>query len=295
MKILIIYNQSSGKDTGKHLAEDLKTSLEKNNSENTIDLAETGPKIDPKTLTNKAVSENFDTIVMTGGDGTLRHIVQAFDQYMDKFQFAILPGGTVNNFATALDIPKDPEEVAEIILAGHQKKVDYALVNQKEVLLSSLTVGILADTAANISQQEKQKYGKWPFVRNFVKMLAKKKKYLLSFSTGKKEWQESCQLLAITMSNSVGGFPDFDREATADDGLMHITILPRMHFLMYLMNLHNVLRGQIGKIPTVQYFHESELKIHGKSDIKVRIDGDDAGTLPIEIDVQKHKLTILVP
>lgn len=295
MKILIIYNQSSGNDTGKNLAEDLKMNLEKQASKITVELAETGPKVDPKTLTDKALAEKFDTIVMTGGDGTLRHIVQAFDQYMDQFQFAILPGGTVNNFATALNIPKNPEKVAEIILAENRKKVDYALVNQKEVLLSSLTVGILADTAANITQQEKQKYGKWPFVKNFIKMLAKKKKYLLRFITEKKEWQESCQLLAITMSNSVGGFPDFDREATADDGLMHITILPRMHFFMYLMNLHNVLRGQIGKIPTVQYFHESELKIHGKSDIKVRIDGDDAGTLPLEIDVQKHKLIMLVP
>lgn len=295
MKIMVLYNKSSGEDTGKKLATRFQEKILQQQPDFTVILAETGPDIPEKTFVKKAQAEKIETIVMIGGDGTLRHIVKAFHATLTNYTFAILPGGTVNNFATALDIPKDLDRVIEIILAGKTSQVDYALVNQEEVMLSSLTVGILADTAADISQKEKQSLGKWPFIRNFVKMLAQKKKYHLTFETPALTWQENCQLLAITMTNSAGGFKYFDTEATPDDGLMHITILPKMHFFMYLLNLTKILRGKISQVPTIEYFHEAYLKVTSQKPTKIRIDGDDAGELPMTVEVIKHKLTIFTP
>ncbi len=54
------------------------------------------------------------------------------------------------------------------------EKIDYGQVNDA-VIISTLTIGILADTAVWISQEEKQRYGSWIFIKKFFKLLLKKK------------------------------------------------------------------------------------------------------------------------
>ena len=59
------------------------------------------------------------------------------------------------------------EEAADVILEGNVRKIDYGQVND-EVIISTLTIGILADTAVWISQEEKQRYGSWIFIKKFL-------------------------------------------------------------------------------------------------------------------------------
>ena len=94
-------------------------------------------------------------LVVIGGDGTIHHAVQNFKDTIRDYQIGIIPGGTVNNFARVLSIPLKEEDAFETILAGQTTPVDFGMVNQ-DVMISTLTIGLLADTAANVTQQEKQ-------------------------------------------------------------------------------------------------------------------------------------------
>ena len=73
---------------------------------------------------------------------------------LDKLTVAIIPGGTVNNFARMLGIPLKPEEAFETILNGTDRQIDYGLVNDS-MMISTMTIGLLADTAAATSQRRK--------------------------------------------------------------------------------------------------------------------------------------------
>ena len=92
---------------------------------------------------------------------------------LDKLTVAIIPGGTVNNFARMLGIPLKPEEAFETILNGTDRQIDYGLVNDS-MMISTMTIGLLADTAAATSQEEKQQFGPLAFTKRFFHYLFKR-------------------------------------------------------------------------------------------------------------------------
>ncbi|HAQ9911360.1 TPA: acylglycerol kinase family protein, partial [Enterococcus faecium] len=163
-KLLVFYNKSSGKDEGEKLARWFQDYVKEKQPELYVELAETGPSIDDAELVKKAEAIEADTLVIIGGDGTIHHIVQAFQKTLSQYHVGLLPGGTVNNLARVLEIPLKKEEAADVILEGNVRKIDYGQVND-EVIISTLTIGILADTAVWISQEEKQRYGSWIFIK----------------------------------------------------------------------------------------------------------------------------------
>ena len=104
-KLLVFYNQSSGQDEGEKLASWFKEYALKKRPELIINLTETGPSIKHETLVKKAEETHADTLIVIGGDGTIHHIVQAFQDKLEHYQVGLLPGGTVNNLARVLGIP----------------------------------------------------------------------------------------------------------------------------------------------------------------------------------------------
>lgn len=58
------------------------------------------------------------------------------------------------------------EEAADVILEGNVRKIDYGQVND-EVIISTLTIGILADTAVWISQEENSVTARGSLSRSF--------------------------------------------------------------------------------------------------------------------------------
>lgn len=97
------------------------------------------------------------------------------------------------------------------------------------------------------------------------------------------------------MTNSAGGFTNFDANATPDDGEVHIIILPKLVFYKFVYYLPKIIRGQLNEIPGVVYFSGSQFKIRGEKDKKVqtRTDGDPTDDLPIKVTVEAGDSTCL--
>lgn len=295
--VMILFNETSGKDKGKELAHQF-VDYAKNHghAETHFLLEQVGPDCDSRKTVEKAKSENIDTLIFIGGDGTINHNVADFKDELPHLKVGLLPGGTVNNMARVLGIPVKFEDAAAVILAGATRKIDYGMINQK-VIISTMTIGILADTAARISQKDKQKYGKLIFVKNFFKLLAQKKRYRLDIQTEKEQWQGKTQLVTVTMTNSVGGYTNFDDSASPDDGLFHLTILPKLNFFKLAFYLPKIILGKIYEIPGLKYITASEISIKSISEKKVgtRVDGDPSENLPVQMNIIKQGLTVYVP
>lgn len=294
-KLLVFYNQSSGQDEGEKLANWFKEYVKKKRPELEVYTTETGPSIKHETLVKKAEEHQADTLVIIGGDGTIHHIVQAFQKKLDQYHVGILPGGTVNNLARVLGIPFEKEAAAATILDGQIRKIDYGKVND-EVIISTLTIGILADTAVWISQKEKQRYGSWIFIKRFIHLLLKKRKYHLDIKTEKEHWKGKTQLLTVTMSNSVGGYTKFDDSASPDDGMFHVTIIPSLDMFRFAFYLPRLIKGKIYSVPGVNYLTASQINIQAReTKVGTRTDGDATDDLPIELVVVPKGLSVFVP
>lgn len=161
---MVLYNETSGSSESKEIAERFKKAAEARGE--AVILQPSNPDIDPEEMRKNAKENQVGVLVVIGGDGTIHHAVQNFKDTIRDYQIGIIPGGTVNNFARVLSIPLKEEDAFETILAGQTTPVDFGMVNQ-DVMISTLTIGLLADTAANVTQQEKQKYDPLAFTKQF--------------------------------------------------------------------------------------------------------------------------------
>lgn len=293
---MVLFNNTSGSDEGKQIAERFKAYTEAKDSSLTCYLQEIGPDIDDKEAVMVVREKQVDSLIIIGGDGTINRMIAAFQKDLQNLTVGILPGGTVNNVAQALNIPTDFEQAADIILQGHIRGIDYGLIG-KNSIVSTMTIGILADTAARITQKEKQKYGKLIFVKNFFKLLIKKKRYDLDIRIDNEQWQGKTQLLALLMANSVGGYRNFDASAKPDDGLFHLIILSRINSFRMIFYLPKIMLGKVNELPDIDYLTGSHVTIKSRKNEKVgtRVDGDPCDDLPIELVMVKRGLSVFVP
>lgn len=86
------------------------------------------------------------TIVVAGGDGSLHAVVASLHRRDDLAgrTLALLPLGTGNDFARALEIPLEPEAAARAIVEGRPRPMDILVDEEGGVVVNSVHVGASA-------------------------------------------------------------------------------------------------------------------------------------------------------
>lgn len=123
----IIVNPVSGGGEGKKLAQRIAGVLEQRGCEYRI--FETQCENDGGDEAKLAISSGCDSVVCIGGDGTLSEVVCGMAG--SGALLYIVPGGTGNDFARVLHLPKDPVEAFCAQLDGERTKIDCGRINGK--------------------------------------------------------------------------------------------------------------------------------------------------------------------
>jgi YegS/Rv2252/BmrU family lipid kinase len=115
--------------------------------------------------TRKALKGGADTVIVCGGDGTVRAASESL--VGTDAALAVLPAGTANLFATGYSLPSDPAEIVELIVTGRRRKIDSACCNEQ-------TFNVMAGTgfdAAMIdgADAKKDRLGMLAYVREGVR------------------------------------------------------------------------------------------------------------------------------
>src|SRR5699024_7213658 len=86
---------------------------------------------DAQKAASTAVERGFDLIVAVGGDGTINEVINGIAGHEHRPKLGIIPAGTTNDFAKALNIPRDTKKALKIITNNHSKKLDIGKVNDQ--------------------------------------------------------------------------------------------------------------------------------------------------------------------
>lgn len=238
-----------------------------------------------------------DLLVVIGGDGTINQVAAGIMDAGSSTTLGILPGGSVNNFARALRIPLAPLPAMNNLWSGTTKAVDIGKVNNR-YMISSLTVGLLADIAIDVTAEEKRQFGPLAFLKNSFHVLQKNRSYPLELTFDNGVMVQKTKILLITMTNSVGGIDYFNPEAKPDDGYFHVYSLSDLSLWKMLVRMPYFFYGNFKDIPEVSYIKTSSLSISrtkGKRPILTRIDGDPSCALPVKMKVIHQGLRVIVP
>lgn len=300
-KISILYNPSSGSGESERNAKKVKERLEKSDKYKDMDIHiyETKDSKDAYKFAKNCSKEKYELIVSIGGDGTINQVAGGIIDGGNHSKLAIMPLGTVNNMANALKIPTKFEESIKIVEAGNVQTIDIAKVNN-DFMISSMTIGLLADAAINVTSEKKRKFGSLAYVIDFFRVLKTFRGYSLVIRHDEGELKERIMFLLVTMTDSLGGMSAFTPDAKVDDGYMHVLIMSKLSIGRLIRYLPKLLRSDFFDMPGIHYFQTSEMTIEKqkkdkRKKVQTRIDGDPSCSLPIKSNVLKQELTVLVP
>ena len=119
-------------------------------------LAEAGPVEVVSTATPDELDAALDAcgeraLVVAGGDGSLHVVVTRLHARgeLTERPIALVPLGTGNDLARALDLPLDPADAARLVLTGRHQPMDLLLDDAGGIVVNAVHVGVGAEAAAS--------------------------------------------------------------------------------------------------------------------------------------------------
>lgn len=249
-------------------------------------LLTTEKKGDAEQFACQAACEGADAVICWGGDGTIREAATGLMRSGRPIPLGILPGGTVNDLARSLGIPRDLEGSLAVIEAGMVQPIDIGKAND-EYFVSLLAAGPIPDAVREANPQTKKKWGAWAYFFNSSRYALQRKELEVRLHTEETMVEKPSSLIVVSLLNSVAGFEKFFPEAAIYDGMLRVRVFPVFGILgagwySLLLKL-----GLIQYVSSVFFhqFRKGRLGIVTKNPVKITLDGDLGPNLPLEVTV----------
>lgn len=278
-KCMIIINPSSGKEKASEYEKKIIAQL--HNYE--VVVKETAGEMDATRFAKMACDEKYDTVVLVGGDGTLNEGINGIAEQPHRPVVGIVPLGTVNDFARALDISLDPDE-AIALLGGKTTKADIGKVND-HYFTNVIAIGLLAEAVGDVTVEQKTSLGSLAYLFEGVKAAIQNDSYEMEVKADGQTYKENMMLFICVLTDSVGSFRHLNEDADKSDGLLHGFIIKSTNTLQVVGTAKNLLTGNYEDDDNIIKFNAREMHINANEALQLNVDGDLISQLPAKISI----------
>jgi YegS/Rv2252/BmrU family lipid kinase len=262
-----------------------------------LEVVVTTAESEPGELAKAAIDRGAESIIASGGDGTLSAVAAAL--MGTNIPLGIVSRGTANAFANALDLPTTIPEACEAILSGHTKVVDMARCNGLPMVLLA-GIGFEAETVNLADREAKKRLGVMAYILAGLSQLRNLNQFEVEIEIEDKIISVSAAAIAI--ANAAPATSILARggaEVVFDDGMLDLTIVAPATPLIAIATafdlLSSTLRGEASQRDDVGFLRAKRFKVTTNPPQKVVLDGELIGTTPIEIECIPKGLTIFAP
>ena len=290
----LIFNPVAGQGNSEQDLATIKRILE---PEFELDIQFTTKEISGGELARKAVANNAEIIIASGGDGTVSAVAEALID--TDIPLGAIARGTANAFANALDIPDTIEAACQVIVDGATKKVDAAMCNDKPMILLA-GIGFEAETVEDADREAKNRLGMLAYVLSGLKQLREFEKFKATIETDDKVIKVAVN--AITIANAAPPSSVLAQGTAGvvyDDGLLDVTIIAAETRAGAIAISYHLLQsasnGEAAERDDVGYLRTKWIKVTTDPPQKVVLDGEIVGSTPIEIKCIPEGLTVFTP
>ncbi|HLK60573.1 MAG TPA: diacylglycerol kinase family protein [Chthonomonadaceae bacterium] len=247
-------------------------------------------------LIRSAEQEGYDTVVAVGGDGTVHNLVQHL--VGSPLRLGILPLGTANNFAHALDIPFSLEASLQVLAQGVERQVDVGRIGG-EYFIEGAGVGLFADVLCALGTDEAHRHQVFHILRTALPIYWNPRARNLKLTLDGVTHSQEASVVVVSNATYLGESWPIAPEAHLDDGLFNVLIVGALSRWELIRFVFALLRRRHLALPKVQHALAKRVSIRRvhRAHHRLPVHADDhiAALLPVRMEVAPAALRVLAP
>ncbi len=293
-KLLLIVNPCSGK--AKMKTELLGVVEIFSLADYNVTVYPTKSRTDATDMVGKLEQNDYDLIVVCGGDGTLNEVITGLMIKKLTIPLGYIPSGTLNEWSSGLGISRSIKKAAEDITRGKLISLDVGKFGDK---FFSYTASFGAFTSASYTtpQEVKNVLGQAAYVFEGVKSLSSIKPIHLKFEADERVVEGDFLFGAISNSFSVGGIVKFDESVVRlNDGYFEVLLIRNVDNILKLQPLiDGIIKKDLDR-EGMEFFHTKAITVSGGANVSWTLDGEfTQGMDIVEIENIHNGLSLMVP
>lgn len=292
MKALIVYNPFSGSQKAQKNINFIRAKLSYK-----YRVVDVFPSQGPKSVTIHiiAYAQNYDMLVVCGGDGTLNEAVNGLMFVAKKPVMAYIPLGTVNDVGNLLGLKKNKiNKALDVALNGTEVLMDICKIEDIYFLYGA-AAGKFSNISYTTSPKLKKTFGKTAYFIEGIKHLTEENLMNLTVETEDQNISGKYYVMLGLNSQRVAGFRFYrERRIKLNDGIIDVTLFKKKKIVsLFNLALFFLLGDRWKKgITTIR---GSRFSIKSLEKIAYTIDGEHAfDSKYATISVQKKAIRVLV-
>lgn len=291
-KACLIYNPTSGKELVKGQLGDIINAI----SEAGFDVIATPTTPEKLSAMHKATyyaKQGVDLIVVAGGDGTINEVINGIATLEKRPELAIIPGGTTNDYARALNIPRDDlVKAAQVIAKGNTLPMDIGRCNET-YFINIAAGGFMTDLTYEVDSELKTKFGYVAYVMKALEKAFDMQSIHVKVEYDGGEYEGEAALFFVALTNSIGGLEKIIPDSHMTDGTFSFLLIKTTNILDIGKLFNQMLfTGKHIESDDVLYVKTRRLHItslNGEKPVGINLDGEYAGDTPAAfMNLQQH-------
>lgn len=223
------------------------------------------------------VKENdFEKVVVCGGDGTLNEVITGIMQSGLKIPIGYIPSGTLNEWSSGLHISRNSATAAADITTGEIKSLDIGKFGDKYFSYTA-SFGAFTEASYSAPQDVKNILGQAAYFFEGIKSLGNIKPIHLKFETEDKTIEDDFLFGAVSNSMSVGGIVKFSESLVKlNDGRFEVLLIKNPDNLLKLQPIIDGILRQDFTRPGIEFFTAEKITVTGEDTLSWTLDGEQA-------------------
>ena len=249
-------------------------------------------------LAREAQESGADLVIACGGDGTVNEVVQGLAPQCAAV-LLVLPGGTANVLSMEVGLPADPRGAAALLPALQEQaaplgRVDFLDSGGRRYFLLMCGAGIDAEVAAGIDLRVKHRVGEGAYWLSGLQRMFRPFPRLRTVGGGS---QQPRSFVVVSKSRKYGGGMVLTPRANLLADRFEVAEFSGANCLPYFSHMLGVALGAAERWPGIEHYLADEVRLESANGaaVKVQVDGEVAGALPIRVTMRPQALRILLP
>jgi len=233
-----------------------------------------------------------ERILAVGGDGTLNELLNGLSD-PSRVPIAQLATGTANILAHELELPREPRGVARMLVRGGVRRLDMGLAGERRFLMVA-SAGFDAFVTRCIAERRTATLGYLGYAAPILGALRRYRPPRIAVRVDDRPVVEG-QLVLVSNTRNYGGLFTMADLARCDSGHLDVCVLRDASLGGLVRAAAAGLTGGLSGREDVGYFTGRHIRIDAEDPVQVEIDGDHAGTTPLDIRVLAAHVPVVVP